>query len=139
MSIFILILTFFVGLLVGRYTIFLIQKSLSIFISAVDKFLNKYFVFFLLAVLFFILFSLILTGGFILWGILFAGITELGKLIYLSGWVVGARFLDFIRRVIVLNEGQVVNIKNNLKRGYYVYIRFRYFFYNFTCHWIFYS
>ena len=45
----------------------------------------------------------------------FAGITELGKLIYLSGWVVGARFLDFIRRVIVLNEGQVVNIKNNLK------------------------
>ncbi|EHU1602038.1 hypothetical protein ACWL9T_002660 [Acinetobacter baumannii] len=95
MSIVIMILTFFVGLLVGRYTIFLIQKSLSIFISAVDKFLNKYFVFFLLAVLFFILFSLILTGGFILWGILFAGITELGKLIYLSGWVVGARFFGF--------------------------------------------
>ncbi len=90
-----MILTFFVGLLVGRYTIFLIQKSLSIFISAVDKFLNKYFVFFLLAILFFILFSLILTGGFILWGILFGGITELGKLIYLSGWAVGARFLGF--------------------------------------------
>ncbi|MDE3322417.1 hypothetical protein [Acinetobacter nosocomialis] len=95
MSIIIMILTFFVGLLVGRYTIFLIQKSLSIFISAVDKFLNKYFVFFLLAILFFILFSLILTGGFILWGILFGGITELGKLIYLSGWAVGARFLGF--------------------------------------------
>ena len=25
----------------------------------------------------------------------FAGITELGKLIYLSGWVVGARFFGF--------------------------------------------
>ncbi|MDC4730921.1 hypothetical protein ACOUXA_04335 [Acinetobacter baumannii] len=95
MSIIIMILTFFVGLIVGRYTIFLIQKSLSIFISAVDKFLHRYFVFFLLAVLFFILFSLILTGGFILWGILFAGITELGKLIYLSGWAVGARFFGF--------------------------------------------
>ncbi|MEI2557989.1 hypothetical protein V8939_12710 [Acinetobacter pittii] len=95
MSIFILILTFFVGLLVGRYTIFLIQKSLSIFISAVDKFLNRYFVFFLLAILFFILFTLILTGGLMLWHILSGGITELGKLIYFMGWAVGAIFLGF--------------------------------------------
>lgn len=95
MSIFILILTFFVGLLVGRYTIFLIQKSLSIFISVVDDFLNKYFVFFLLAILFFILFSVILTGGLMLWHILSGGITELGKLVYLSGWAVGSGFFGF--------------------------------------------
>lgn len=95
MPIFILILTFFVGLLVGRYTIFLIQKSLSLFISVVDEFLNKYIVFFLLAVLFFILFSLILTGGLMLWHLLSSGITELDKLIYLSGWVVGAIFFGF--------------------------------------------
>lgn len=96
MSIFILILTFFVGLLVGRYTIFLIQKSLSIFISAVDKFLHRYFVFFLLAILFFILFSLILTGGLMLWHILSGGITEIGKFIYLFGWVVGAGLWGFV-------------------------------------------
>lgn len=96
MSIFIMILIFFVGLFVGRYTIFLIQKSLSIFISAVDKFLNKYFVFFLSAVLFFILFSLILTGGLMLWHILSGGITEIGKFIYLFGWVVGSGLWRFV-------------------------------------------
>ncbi|ADI91382.1 hypothetical protein [Acinetobacter oleivorans] len=96
MSIFILILNFFVGVLVGRYTIFLIQKSLSIFISVVDEFLNKYIVFFLLAILFFILFSLILTGGFMLWHILSGGITEIGKFIYLFGWVVGAGLWGFV-------------------------------------------
>ncbi|MDB9694821.1 hypothetical protein QWI49_01655 [Acinetobacter nosocomialis] len=95
MSIIIMILTFFVGLFVGRYTIFLIQKSLSIFISAVDKILNKYFVFFLLAILFFILFSLILTGGLMLWHILSGGITELGKFIYLFGWVIGSALWRF--------------------------------------------
>ena len=95
MSIFILILTFFVGVLVGRYTIFLIQKSLSIFISAVDKLLHRYFVFFLLAILFFILFSVILTGGLMLWYILSGGITELGKFIYLVGWAVGSGFFGF--------------------------------------------
>ncbi|HIE0669421.1 TPA: hypothetical protein ACXJNJ_001970 [Acinetobacter nosocomialis] len=95
MSIIIMILTFFVGLFVGRYTIFLIQKSLSIFISAVDKILNKYFVFFLLAILFFILFSLILTGGLMLWHILSGGITELGKFIYLFGWVIGSGLWRF--------------------------------------------
>jgi len=94
-SIFILILTFFVGVLVGRYTIFLIQKSLSLFISVVDEFLNKYIVFFVLAILFFILFSLILTGGFMLWHILSGGITEIGKFIYLFGWVVGSGFFGF--------------------------------------------
>lgn len=91
-----MILTFFVGLLVGRYTIFLIQKSLSIFISAVDKSLNKYFVFFLLAILFFILFSLILTGGLMLWHIISGGITEIGKFIYLFGWVVGSGLWRFV-------------------------------------------
>lgn len=96
MPIFILILTFFVGLLVGRYTIFLIQKSLSLFISAVDKFLHKYIVFFLLAVLFFILFSLILTGSLMLWHILSGGITEIGKFIYLFGWVVGSGLWRFV-------------------------------------------
>ena len=96
MSIIIIILTFFVGLIVGRYTIFLIQKSLSIFISAVDKFLHRYFVFFLLAILFFILFSLILTGGLMLWHILSGGITEIGKFIYLFGWVVGAGLWGFV-------------------------------------------
>ncbi|MEW7121623.1 hypothetical protein [Acinetobacter nosocomialis] len=95
MSIFIMILTFFVGVLVGRYTIFLIQKSLFIFISVVDEFLNKYFVFFLLAVLFFILFSLIFTGALMLWHYLSGGITELGKLIYFMGWAVGAIFFGF--------------------------------------------
>ncbi len=30
-----------------------------------------------------------------LWHILSGGITELGKLVYLSGWVVGAIFLGF--------------------------------------------
>lgn len=95
MSIFILILTFFEGLLVGRYTIFLIQKSLSIFISLVDDFLYKYFVLFLSAILFFILFTLILTGGLMFWNILSDGITELGKLIYFMGWAVGARFFGF--------------------------------------------
>nr|WP_228130836.1 hypothetical protein [Acinetobacter oleivorans] len=84
------------GVLVGRYTIFLIQKSLSIFISVVDEFLNKYIVFFLLAILFFILFSLILTGGFMLWHILSGGITEIGKFIYLFGWVVGAGLWGFV-------------------------------------------
>nr|WP_312325160.1 hypothetical protein [Acinetobacter oleivorans] len=96
MPIFILIFTFFVGLLVGRYTIFLIQKSLSIFISVVDEFLNKYIVFFLLTILFFILFSLILTGGLMLWHILSGGITEIGKFIYLFGWVVGAGLWGFV-------------------------------------------
>ncbi|MDV4265573.1 hypothetical protein ACG9XY_03005 [Acinetobacter seifertii] len=96
MSIIIMILTFFVGLLVGRYTIFLIQKSLSIFISAVDKLLNRYFVFFLLAILFFILFSLIFTGSLMLWHILSGGITELGKLIYYIGWAVGAGLWRFV-------------------------------------------
>lgn len=91
-----MILTFFVGLLVGRYTIFLIQKSLSIFISAVDKILNKYFFFFLLAILFFILFSLIFTGSLMLWHILSGGITELGKLIYYMGWAVGAGLWRFV-------------------------------------------
>ncbi|GAA5561991.1 hypothetical protein Asch03_03832 [Acinetobacter schindleri] len=95
MPIIIMILTFFVGLIVGRYTIFLIQKSLSIFISAVDKFLHKYIVFFLLAVLFFILFSLIFTGSLMLWHILSGGIKEIGKFIYLFGWVVGSRFFRF--------------------------------------------
>jgi len=85
-----------VGLLVGRYTIFLIQKSLSIFISVVDEFLNKYIVFFLLTILFFILFSLILTGGLMLWHILSGGITEIGKFIYLFGWVVGAGLWGFV-------------------------------------------
>lgn len=91
-----MILTFFVGLLVGRYTIFLIQKSLSIFISAVDKFLNRYFAFFLSAVLFFILFSLILTGGLMLWYIISGRVIELGKFIYLFGWVVGSGLWRFV-------------------------------------------
>lgn len=39
-----------------------------------------------------------------LWYILSGGITELGKLIYLSGWIVGAIFLDFIRKIIILND-----------------------------------
>ncbi|MDH2635520.1 hypothetical protein QDS01_11370 [Acinetobacter nosocomialis] len=96
MSILIMILTFFVGVLVGRYTIFLIQKSLSIFISVVDKYLNKYFVLFLSAILFFILFSVFLTGGFLLWGIVSGRITELGKFIYLFGWVVGSGLWGFV-------------------------------------------
>lgn len=95
MSIFILILTFFVGLLVGRYTIFLIKKPLLIFVNIVDKFLNKYFVLFLSAILFFILFSLILTGGLILWYIISGRAIELGKFVYLLGWVVGSSFLGF--------------------------------------------
>ncbi len=56
MSIFI-ILTFFVGVLIGRYTIFLTEKSLSVFIFLVNKFLNKYFVL-LLSIIFCFLFSL---------------------------------------------------------------------------------
>jgi hypothetical protein len=91
-----MILTFFVGSLVGRYTIFLIQKSLSIFISVVDKFLNKYFVLFLTVILFFILFSVFLTGGFLLWCIVSGRITELGKFIYLFGWVVGSGLWGFV-------------------------------------------
>lgn len=95
MSIFIMILTFFVGLLVGRYTIFLIEKSLSIFLYVVNKFLNKYFVLLLSIVFCFLFFSIYLTGGLMLWYILSGGITELGKLIYLSGWIVGAIFFGF--------------------------------------------
>ncbi|ENZ1197956.1 hypothetical protein R4473_02775 [Acinetobacter baumannii] len=95
MSIFILILTFFVGLPVGRYTIFLIEKSLSVFLYAVNKFLNKYLVLLLSIVFCFLFFSIYLTGGLILWHILSGGITELGKLVYLSGWVVGAIFFGF--------------------------------------------
>ena len=95
MPISILILTFFVGVLVGRYTIFLIKKPLLVFVDFGDKFLNKYFVLFLSAVLFFILFSLIFTGALMLWHILSGGITELGKLIYFMGWAVGAGFLGF--------------------------------------------
>jgi hypothetical protein len=91
-----MILTFFVGVLVGRYTIFLIQKSLFIFISVVDEFLNKYLIFFLSAVLFFILFTLIFTGALMLWHFLSGGITELGKLIYFMGWAVGARLWHFV-------------------------------------------
>ncbi len=91
-----MILTLFVGVLVGRYTIFLIQKALFIFISVVDEFLNKYFVLFLSAVLFFILFSLIFTGALMLWYILSGGITELGKLIYFMGWAVGAGLWRFV-------------------------------------------
>ena len=95
MSIFILILTFFVGVLVGRYTIFLIEKSVSVFLYIVNKFLNKYFVFLLSIIFCFLFFSIYLTGGLILWHIFSGGITELGKLIYLSGWVVGAIFFGF--------------------------------------------
>ncbi|ADI91381.1 hypothetical protein [Acinetobacter oleivorans] len=95
MSIFIMILTFFVGLLVGRYTIFLIENSLSIFLYVVNKFLNKYFVLLLSIVFCFLFFSIYLTGGLMLWYILSGGITELGKLIYLSGWIVGAIFFGF--------------------------------------------
>lgn len=95
MPIFILILTFFVGLLVGRYTIFLIEKSLSVFLYVVHKFLNKYLVLLLSIVFCFLFFSIYLTGGLMLWHILSSGITELGKLIYLSGWVVGAIFFGF--------------------------------------------
>ncbi|WP_151763786.1 hypothetical protein [Acinetobacter nosocomialis] len=95
MSIIIMILTFFVGLFVGRYTIFLIQKSLSIFISAVDKFLNKYLVLLLSIIFCFLFFSSYLTGGLIFWHILSGGITELGKFIYLFGWIVGAIFFGF--------------------------------------------
>ncbi|MEA1231153.1 hypothetical protein ODQ17_17395 [Acinetobacter sp. IRS14] len=96
MTILIMVLTFFVGSLVGRYTMFLIQKSLSIFISVADKFLNKYFVLFLTAILFFILFSVFLTGGLMLWHALSGGITELGKLIYFMGWVVGSGLWGFV-------------------------------------------
>lgn len=95
MPIFILILTFFVGSLVGRYTIFLIEKSLSVFLYVVNKFLNKYFVLLLSIIFCFLFFSIYLTGGLMLWHILSGGITELGKLIYLSGWVVGAIFFGF--------------------------------------------
>lgn len=95
MSIFIMILTFFVGVLIGRYTIFLIEKSLSVFIFLVNKFLNKYLVLLLSIVFCFLFFSIYLTGGLMLWHILSGGITELGKLIYLSGWVVGAIFFGF--------------------------------------------
>lgn len=95
MSIFILILTFFVGVLVGRYTIFLIEKPLLIFVNIAYKFLNKYLVLLLSIFLIFILFSLYLTGGLMLRHILSGGITELGKLVYLSGWMVGARFFGF--------------------------------------------
>lgn len=95
MPIFILILTFFVGLLVGRYTIFLIEKSLSVFLYAVNKFLNKYLVLLLSIVFCFLFFSIYLTVGLMLWHILSGGITELGKLIYLSGWVVGVIFFGF--------------------------------------------
>lgn len=95
MLVFILILTFFVGLLVGRYTIFLIEKSLSVFLYAVNKFLNKYLVLLLSIVFCFLFFSIYLTGGLMLWHILSDGITELGKLVYLSGWVVGAIFFGF--------------------------------------------
>ncbi|EML1066611.1 hypothetical protein RGH81_003014 [Acinetobacter nosocomialis] len=95
MSIFIMILTFFVGVLIGRYTIFLTEKSLSVFIFLVNKFLNKYFVLLLSIVFCFLFFSSYLTGGLILWHLLSGGITELGKLIYLSGWVVGAIFFGF--------------------------------------------
>jgi len=93
--IFILILTFFVGLLVGRYTIFLIEKSLSVFLYVVNKFLNKYLVLLLSIVFCFLFFSIYLTGGLMLWHLLSGGITELDKLIYLSGWVVGAIFFGF--------------------------------------------
>ena len=95
MPIFILILTFFVGSLVGRYTIFLIEKSLSVFLYVVNKFLNKYFVLLLSIIFCFLFFSIYLTGGLMLWHILSGGIIELGKLIYLSGWVVGAIFFGF--------------------------------------------
>ncbi|QNX61840.1 hypothetical protein [Acinetobacter seifertii] len=95
MPIFILILTFFVGLLVGRYTIFLIEKSLSVFLYVVNKFLNKYLVLLLSIVFCFLFFSIYLTGGLMLWHLLSGGITELDKLIYLSGWVVGAIFFGF--------------------------------------------
>ncbi|MCU4635844.1 MULTISPECIES: hypothetical protein [Acinetobacter] len=95
MSIFIIILTFFVGSLVGRYTIFLIEKSLSIFLYVVNKFLNKYFVLLLSIIFCFLFFSIYLTGGLMLWHALSGGITELGKLIYFMGWVVGAIFFGF--------------------------------------------
>ncbi len=98
-----MILTFFVGLLVGRYTIFLIQKSLSIFISAVDKTLNKYFFFFLLAICVFILFSLIFTGSLMLLHILMGGITSWVSLYIIWGGqleqVYGASSLK-----VILNE-----------------------------------
>jgi hypothetical protein len=84
-----------VGLLVGRYTIFLIKKPLLVFVDFGDKFLNKYLVLLLSVVLFFILFSLYLTGGLILWYIISGRAIELGKFIYLFGWVVGASFLGF--------------------------------------------
>lgn len=95
MPIFILILAFFVGILVGRYTIFLIEKSLSVFLYVINKFLNKYLVLLLSIVFCFLFFSIYLTGGLMLWHILSGGITELGKLIYLSGWVVGSIFFGF--------------------------------------------
>jgi len=94
-SIIIMILTFFVGVLIGRYTIFLTEKSLSVFIFLVNKFLNKYFVLLLSIVFCFLFFSSYLTGGLILWHILSGGITELGKFIYLFGWIVGAIFFGF--------------------------------------------
>ncbi|MCA4305247.1 hypothetical protein LDX65_18475, partial [Acinetobacter baumannii] len=92
MSILIMILTFFVGLLVGRYTIFLIEKSLSIFLYVVNKFLNKYFVLILSIIFCFLFFSIYLTGVFILWYMFSGGIIELNKFIYLFVWVVGAIF-----------------------------------------------
>jgi hypothetical protein len=45
--------------------------------------------------LFFILFSLILTGGLILWYIISGRAIELGKFVYLLGWVVGSSFFGF--------------------------------------------
>ncbi len=90
-----MILTFFVGLLVGRYTIFLIEKSLSIFLYVVNKFLNKYFVLILSIIFCFLFFSIYLTGVFILWYMFSGGIIELNKFIYLFGWVVGAIFFGF--------------------------------------------
>lgn len=75
MSIFIMILTFFLGVLIGRYTIFLTEKSLSVFIFLVNKFLNKYFVLLLSIIFCFLFFSSYLTGGLIFWHILSGGIT----------------------------------------------------------------
>jgi hypothetical protein len=90
-----MILTFFVGFLVGRYTIFLTEKSLSIFIFVVNKFLNKYFVLLLSIIFCFLFFSIYLTGVLIFWHILSGEIIELSKFIYLSGWIVGAIFFGF--------------------------------------------